>query len=313
MPLRKKIFIGVGGVVAAALIAVGTYTALHKPSDTSKNNTATNSLSGDNSTASNEPASTPISQIDNSSLAQDLTAINANVTGGDSNDTAADAALNDKSKEITVQTDATGGENANNRLSRIKSRGDAEIARRLDALNRAIMAVSGASNLSDEARDTLNTEIGNEVAGLAALRIKLENETAVAAAASDISNMVTEYRVYALLVPKARLVRTADNQIAVEQKLSDLYAKLKKRAAQTQVSGEGISLLQTKVNELGSQIDAAKTLSNDAEAGLLPLQPTDYNTDHGILSAYRDKLKTAHEHNKTAASLAKEIVKGLKN
>jgi hypothetical protein len=314
MPLRKKVLIGAFAVVIVVLIVVGTYISLRKPASSSKDNT-TSSVS--NASTQNDldvlPDSTAIGLIDDSSLAQDLTTINTGIIMGDENDTATDTALNDKTKEVSVQTTATGTEKSSDRLARIKARGDEEIARRLDALNRAITAVNGATALSADARDTLSTELGNEVTGLASLRIKLEAETTAPAAANDITTMVTEYRVYALLVPKARLVRAADNQIAVEQRLGDIHTKLEKRISQAETKGKNVATLKSQLSELESHVTAAKDLSNSIETGLLPLQPTDYNTDHSILGGYRDKLKTAHTHNKTAANLAKQIVKGLKS
>jgi len=315
MSMRKKAVIGAAGVVVATLIGAGVYMALHK-SDYSKP-TKYKPLSGSNLSVEDSsdalPDSTAINQIDDSSLAQDITTIDTGVTTGDANEAAADTALNDKSKEITVDTSVSGTENATNRLSRLKQRGDQEMGRRLDALNKAIAALNSASHLNAASRDKLNNELGNEVTNLTALRMKLQGETTAAAAAADVSNMFTEYRVYALMLPKARLVRTADAQIAVEQKLADIHTKLQKRISQSEAQGKDVTALTSQLDELESHITAAQDLSNTAETGLLPLQPTDYNTDHGILSSYRDKLKSAHTHNKTAVSLAKEIAISLKN
>ncbi|HSX35274.1 MAG TPA: hypothetical protein VLF62_06555, partial [Candidatus Saccharimonadales bacterium] len=158
MPLRKQILLGIGGLVAVALIGVGLYIALHKPSYTA-NNTAKTSTIPNNATDDELPDSAPLTDIDDASLAQDLTSITGAVAVGESDDGTAGTVINDKTNEINIKTEAAAGEAAGNRLSRIKSAGDSEIARRLDALNRAITAVNGSPHLSAVNQDALSNEL----------------------------------------------------------------------------------------------------------------------------------------------------------
>jgi hypothetical protein len=201
---------------------------------------------------------------------------------------------------------------AKTHLTTLKTKGDAEIARRLATLNRLIAVITSAGKLSENAKETLRGEVSNEITGLATLRIKLGNETTVADAAADVSSMITEYRVYALVAPKVQLIKAADEQQAVEKKLADLGAKLATRLTSAKDNGKDVAALQSKFDEMASHVTAAQSISSDVETSVLALQPTDYNSDHAVLGSYRDKLKTARTNIQTAYSLAKEIVTGLK-
>ncbi|HEX7963906.1 MAG TPA: hypothetical protein VF466_04945 [Candidatus Saccharimonadales bacterium] len=198
------------------------------------------------------------------------------------------------------------------RLNNIKTKGNAEIDRRLSTLNTLITVIAASAHLSKDNQTALSNQVSTEVEALGQLRIKLDAETTVAGAASDVSSMITEYRVYALIVPKVRLLKTADDQLVVEQKLSDLATKLNTRLSQTESSAEGVSALRTKLDQLNTSISDAKALTQSAESGVLPLQPSDYDTDHAILSRYRDQLGAAHLDNQDSYKLAKDIVTGLK-
>lgn len=212
--------------------------------------------------------------------------------------------------QTSATTDST--QSADTRLNAIKTKGNAEIDRRLGTLNTLITVIAASAHLSKDNQTALSNQVSAEVEALGQLRIKLDAETTVTGAAADVSSMITEYRVYALIVPKVRLLKTADDQTVVEQKLSDLAAKLNTRLSQTESSTEGISALRTKLDQLNTSISDAKALTQSVESGVLPLQPSDYDTDHAVLGRYRDQLGAAHLDNQDSYKLAKDIVTGLK-
>jgi hypothetical protein len=198
------------------------------------------------------------------------------------------------------------------RLANIKAKGDSEIDRRLKTLNGLLSRISGATKLTSSDKAALTTEVNNEIAGLTSLRTTLDAETTVAAAAQDVANMVTEYRVYALIVPKVQLVRMADDQQIVEGKLSALQGKLTARIAQAQKNGKDVSTLTTQLAEMTSHTTMAQQISSQVETSVLALQPVDYNTNHTLLNGYHTQLMTAHTDNETAYNDAKTIITDLK-
>jgi hypothetical protein len=198
------------------------------------------------------------------------------------------------------------------RLANIKSKGDQEIARRLKVLGTLSAKVNSATKLTAIEKTDLKSEITGEYNSLKALRTKLAAETTIAAAAGDVSAMVTEYRVYALVAPKVQLIKAADYQQEVQAKLTTLTAKLQSRINDAGAKGHDVTELQTKLDEMETKMAAAEAISADVEVKVLAIEPTDYNNDHGIVSGYQTQLKTAHTNNAGAVTDAKAIITGLK-
>ncbi len=199
------------------------------------------------------------------------------------------------------------------RLANMKTKGNAEISRRLATLSKLSSKISSATKLSGSDKAALTVQVNIETIALTALKAKLASETTLAAAINDVQAMVYDYRVYALLMPKIHLIRTADDQQVVQGKLTDLAAKLQTRITAAQTAGKNVTTLQTDLAQLQAQIALAKTISVNVETKVLALASTDYNTDHTVLNSYVTQLKTAHQDNQAAFQLAKTIVTGLKN
>jgi hypothetical protein len=210
----------------------------------------------------------------------------------------------------TTGTAAAGADSK--RLTTIKTKGDAELGRRVDTLAKLLISISSATKLSASSKAALSEQVSDESVALAGLRVKLAAETSVASALDDVKTMVTEYRVYALVAPKVQLIVAADDEQAVETKLFALQAKLITRLDNARTAGKDVTALQAKLDDLTASVTDAQALSSGVEASVLPLQPTDYDNDHAILSGQRDKLTTAKTDAQAAFTDAKAIVAGLK-
>ena len=91
------------------------------------------------------------------------------------------------------------------RLNQIKTRGVAEIDRRLDALQKALNKVQTASKLSESDKKTLQDQLQAEIDGLTKLKTELSGRSGLTSARADIIKIFDEYRVYGLILPKARI------------------------------------------------------------------------------------------------------------
>lgn len=198
------------------------------------------------------------------------------------------------------------------RLTVIKSRARAEITRRLNSLNRLNSAINGTSRLSDSAKSTLSGEVNAEISDLTRLKSKIAADTDLATARIDAQAIFTEYRIYALVVPKVWLVRTVDDQQAVEDKLNTMIGKLQTRINTAQGQGKDTASLQAALNDMTAQVHAAQIIALKTGAAILRVQPTDYNNDHSVLGGYVDQVQQAHRYNQAAYANLKIIVQGLK-
>lgn len=198
-------------------------------------------------------------------------------------------------------------------LANIISKGDQEITRRLNTLNTLSGKITSSTKLSSSDQAYLQTEVNNEISGLTALKTHLDSDTTLSSAITDAQSIYTEYRVYALVVPKVALINTADNQQALEAKMTTFAQTLQTRINTAKSNGKDVTTLQNELNDMTTQTNNAQSISNSMESSVLTLQPSDYNTDHSILSGDLAKLQTAHSDMSAAYTDAKNIVSGLKS
>jgi hypothetical protein len=205
-------------------------------------------------------------------------------------------------------------------LSNIINRGNAEITRRLNSLNTLSLKITTTTKLSSSDQSYLKNEVNTEINGLNALKTELDNcasvaplTSAVQCAITNAKNIINEYRVYALVLPKVRLIKMADDQLAIEANMTTLAQKIQSRITNDQTAGKNVSSLQTELNTVVADINAAQALSSSVEQAVLPLQPADYNTNHTVLSGYALQLQTARADLQTATNSAKTIINSLKS
>ena len=175
---------------------------------------------------------------------------------------------NSTSSTATANNQAT-------RLANIKAKGAAEITRRLDSLNAAVTKINGLARITASDKAYLLSEINNEISGLTALQSKLAADTTLSQAITDAQSIYTEYRVYALVLPKAWLVATADSQLVTEGNLTTLAQKLQSRINNDSTAGKNVAQLQTELNDMTTQTNNAQSISSGIEQKVLTLQPSD--------------------------------------
>lgn len=211
----------------------------------------------------------------------------------------------------TTKTAATQTEQV--RLQNIITKGDQEINRRLASLNTLTSKINAATKLTGSDKATLTNEVTSTISGLTSLKSKLDADTTIEAAKTDVQSIYSEYRVYALVTPKIHLIKVADDIQAVDMRLTTLASMLQSRIASDKTAGKDVSALQAKLDDMNSNISSAKAIASKIEAAVISLQPADYNSDHTLLSGDAVQLKTAHGNNQTAISDAKSIAASLKD
>lgn len=200
----------------------------------------------------------------------------------------------------TTSTAATAGCNAT-ALADIIKNGTAMIAKRQSDLSSLKTKVSDFKNVTAADKQTVLSQIATASSGLAALQKTLNADTTVSGARADCNNIYTNFRVYLLIVPKVQVVRVADNQIVREDALSSLAAnKLSPLVAKSKLSAGDKVTANGLLSEAEQKLRDARALSAAAIATVMPLQPSDYNSNHQLMLTYFTNLKTAHTDLTTA-------------
>jgi len=211
----------------------------------------------------------------------------------------------------TAATTATAAQTQ--RLSNLQTKGGAEIQLRLTNLTKLKTTVADAKHMTAADKTSLTNEITTEITGLTALQTQLKGETTVTAALTDVQSIFTEFRVYALIDPKVRLMKVADDQQTIEATLASLAGKLQTRITKDKTAGKDVAAMQTTLDSMNSEIASTKAMSVDAETKVIALQPSDYDADHTILKQYDTELKTAHADCHVAHKDALTIINDLKS
>jgi hypothetical protein len=198
------------------------------------------------------------------------------------------------------------------RMQTIQTKGAQEIDRRLATLTGLSTKIASAAKLNAGDKTTLTNEVTTEQAGLTALKTKLAAETTVDGARGDAQTIINGYRVYALIVPKIYLVKTADDQQVIEAKVASIIPTLQASITTAKNDGKDVASLQTQLDTATTKQQAAQTISSSIESKTIDLQPTDYNSDHTILSGDRAQLTSARVDLTAAVTSLKAVRDGLK-
>jgi chromosome segregation ATPase len=198
------------------------------------------------------------------------------------------------------------------RIAHLKTKGAAEIDRRIANLTAALQKLSASTKLATDNKTALTQQVQSEISGLTSLKTKLAAETTLTGARADVQSIITDYRVYVLMLPKARLVAADDRFSVSEAKLNELATKLQTRITALKSNGKDVASLQASLDDMKAKTASAQGRTAGLVTKLLSLQPTDYNANHALLVSYRDALKAAQADLKTARDDAKTIITAMK-
>lgn len=183
-------------------------------------------------------------------------------------------------------------------LSKAKARCVAAVDKRVTTLATAQSRLASAPNVTAGHKSALGQEMSADSTGLTALKAKISADTTATDLKSDCKKVFTDYRVFALEIPKVRLVARADRgeaaitkALAQQPRLDAAIAKAQQRG----VSAEKIADAKAKEADAVAKLHAAHD-SFDAVAGsVMPLTPAQWNdgTAKPVLAHARDSVKTA--------------------
>lgn len=207
---------------------------------------------------------------------------------------------------LTTTSSATTG-----LLTTIINAGNGEISRRLTTLNNLTSVINSAQYLTASDKSSLSSEVTTEVSDLTSLKTKLDAETTISAATADDTAVITEYRVYLLVVPQVYIVISADNQQSVEAALSKAATGFQSAITTAQNAGKNVTTLQSELSSLNSQVTAAQAISSNMETTVVGITPTTFNGNETILTGDYNKLLTAQTDNEAAINDANQLLTGL--
>ena len=187
-----------------------------------------------------------------------------------------------------------------NSVAHLQALGDCEINRRLVTITTLQDHVSNPNGLTAGDRSALQGLLAADTTGLTALKSKIDGETDVTTLRADIGTIVTDYRIYLLMVPMTAEVISADNEAAAVGRLTTVAGKLQDRI--DAASGD-VSQAQADLDNMTASLGQVNTSTlAGISAQLLALTPAGYNArtagpvlkaDHTTLQGFRTSLNAA--------------------
>jgi hypothetical protein len=189
---------------------------------------------------------------------------------------------------------------------------DAAVAKRVASLGEVKGKVDAAAHLTAPDKSTLDSQIDAASTGLTQLRATIDADTTLAKLRTDCRVVVTGFRVYLVLIPKAYLVVAADRAEAAGDALNRLAGLLQARVAAAQARGRNVTSAGGYVSDIGIKVQAAQSAAAAVPASVLALQATGYPANRQTLVTARTSLATARGALRGALDAAQLAINALK-
>lgn len=196
-------------------------------------------------------------------------------------------------------------------LATIKAAGAAATSKRITALGAAITKVNGDTYLTSSNKSTILNTLNSDETAMTSLASKIAADTTLTQASADVKSIYTEYRVFAVALPQARLTSESDRLAGTAlPKLTAAQAKLESALTGT-FAAKSTPALVADLADMSTRITAAQSANASVAADALAITPADFDSNHAVLSTIRNSEKTAVADAKKARDDAKTVLAAL--
>jgi hypothetical protein len=192
-------------------------------------------------------------------------------------------------------------------LAGIKAKAATEITDRVNDLDAAIARVNAAKGLG-AGQGTLVSYLGNDSAPLQQLDQTIQGDTSVQQATRDYATIFSDYRVYVLVLPAARIAADADRTTTTD--IPALTTDASK--AQSRVNPGNQAELQPLIDDLNSRIATATNATNGLAGTVLTFTAAQWNANNGLLGPATSSDQAATAAIRQGHSDVRQIVRDLK-
>jgi hypothetical protein len=189
----------------------------------------------------------------------------------------------------------------------VRARCLAAIDVRLPALAAVRTALSGNEHVTDDHQAALETDIDQTAARLRDLATLIQADTDLAALKGHCRSIFEDNRVFALVLPRVRLVVGSDVATDAGAKLRDVAAKLADAIANAEAAGQDVRQAKLDLDMMKAHIASGVASAGSVPGAILGLTPADWNANHEVLSPAHQSLRSARADLKVARDLAHKI------
>ncbi len=213
-----------------------------------------------------------------------------------------------------AQPQATGTPRTNcgKDLKCVQLAGDALIAKRVLALQAFIGRINAHARLTADQKTLLINDAQTNITNLQNWRHQLDGETTVDAARSDVHGIFTQFRIYAVVLPRDEGHAYLDVLTTVQAKFVSNEDKINQAIQAAAAKGINVTQEQAQFSDLQAKVTDASTQLNSALALIPSLTPANYPGTTATLGQYHTDLKAARVDLTSAAQDLKSIITELK-
>jgi hypothetical protein len=199
------------------------------------------------------------------------------------------------------------------------TRADAEITRRINALNALSTRVNAMAKVSASDKASLSSTITTQIAAMNTLEAQIAVDAAANSTTSlkaDIQSITKSYRIFALVIPQGAIEAASDRVLDISGMFTTLSGELQARITDAQNAGANMSTSVAALADMNTQITNVQIQANAAVSETASLQPdngdaTIMASNTAALQDARTKIKAAQADLTAARADAGTIVKAL--
>ncbi len=200
-----------------------------------------------------------------------------------------------------------------------QTRADAEITRRVNALNALSTRINAMVKISASDKATLSSTIAAQVTAMTNLQAQIAADAAANSTTSlkaDIQSITKSYRIFALIIPQGAIEAAADRVLDIAGMFTTLSGDLQTRITAAQNAGANMTTSVSALADMNAKVADAQTQVNAAVSETASLQPDNGNTtimasNTAALKDARTKIQAAQADLTAARADAGTIVKAL--
>lgn len=190
----------------------------------------------------------------------------------------------------TVQT----GKCTKNDVQCVIAFGNQAIVLRQNALTTLSSKVTNQlneGNIGSDQSAALQADITTNQNNLASLKTKIDGDTDAQVARQDVKSIYTQFRIFAVVLPRDYRLLHVDIESVLDGKLKKLGPQLQQSISKAPASEQ--AALNALYSDYQQQLATAETQIDTAISLFPTLTPANYNTDHATYTNNLQAVKTA--------------------
>lgn len=139
-------------------------------------------------------------------------------------------------------------------LAEIIKRADTLIDIRINDLNSLITRIQNDTRLTEGEKQDFIKSVQDTISNLTTLKSKIDADSNLDTALTDIRQIYSSYRVYEIFVPKTHMLLILNNLQEVAVKLKNTVSRLQNLIATLESQGKDVTILNGLVTDINSQL-----------------------------------------------------------